>query len=275
MAAVVQEGFELRGQETPLRVLIRDVWRSRDLLRILAKKDFFVKYRRASFGLIWAVGLPLVQATVLSIVLTRIVRFPTRIDFPVFVFSGILPWSQFSGSIASATNSIVDGSSLATKIYFPRAVLPLVVVRSNLYGFIPGLALLVLMALLFGVSLGPSLLLLIPGTLLLILLASSFALVLSALQVYFRDVRHVVAAIMLPWFWGSGVFYPLERLGDLARWIELNPAVGVLQLFRASLGAAGTGWERSVFISVGWSAALLVAAGFLHRKYDRVFVDLL
>ena len=103
MQAPSEQGFELRGETSTLRGIVRNIWQSRELIRILSRKDFFVKYRRASLGVFWAVGLPLVQATVLSVVLSRIVRFrpPGGIPFPVFVYSGILPWQFFSNAVTN------------------------------------------------------------------------------------------------------------------------------------------------------------------------------
>lgn len=274
MSAVAEKGFELSSESTPLRPLLRDLWRSRGLIRILARKDFYVRFRRASFGLLWAVGLPLVQASVLALVLSRIAPFKTALDLPVFVFAGVLPWATFSAAVVSGATSIVQGQGVATRIYFPRAVLPLVSVMASLYGFVPGLVILIVMAAAFGTSLGPELLLLIPASLLLAALAAAFALLTSAMQVYFRDVQHIIVAAMLPWFWASGVFFPLERLGGLARWLQINPAVGMLKMFRASLGVGGD-WVRPAWITVGWIVSLLVLAAMLHRRYDRVFVDLL
>lgn len=277
MASVpVEHGFELRGERSSLKTIARDLWRSRELAVMLARKDFFVRYRRASLGLVWAVGLPLVQATVYAIVLSQFVRFSTRIDFPVFVFSGVLPWSFFNASLVNGANSIVEGSVLATKIYFPRPVLPLVTVISGFYGLVPGVVILVGMAAIMGNPIGVSLFLLLPGVVLLFLLTSAFALVLAMLQVYFRDIKHIMGAIMLPWFWASGVFFPLTILGrSFRRFIEINPVVGVLQLFRASLGAADPGWGTALWWSAGWTVALLTLAAILFRRYDRVCVDLL
>ena len=254
--------------------LIRHVWRSRDLVRILARKDFFVRYRRASFGLMWAVALPLVQAIVLSLVLRQIARFGTGIPLAVFVFSGVLPWSLFSSSVEQGAAAIVGGQDVAAQVYFPRAVLPLTAVASNVYAFVPGIAILVLIAAVQRAPLGVELLLLVPASALLVVLAASFALPLSALQVYFRDVRYIIAALMTPWYWGSAVFYPLEQTGNLARWIEINPVVGVVQMFHAAVGAP-VSWTRPALITLAWAAVLLVAGAALHRRYDRVFVDLL
>jgi lipopolysaccharide transport system permease protein len=126
-----REGFCLTNDKTPVLALLRDLWRSRELLAVLARKEFYVRYRRTSFGILWAVGLPLVQAIVLSVVLSHFVRFKTGANYPVFVFSGTLAFTYFSNSLTAATGSIVDNNAVSTKIYFPRAVFPLMVVLSG------------------------------------------------------------------------------------------------------------------------------------------------
>lgn len=274
MSTVEQDGFELRGEPTPLSTLVTDLWRSRGLIRILARKDFFVRYRRASFGLLWSVGLPLIQAAVLALVLGKISPFETGISLPVFVFSGVLPWTLFSAAVDGGTGAIVGGQSVAAQVYFPRAVLPMTTVMSNVYGFVPGIAILLVMALSLGASLDAHVLLMVPGFVLLVALATAFALPLAGLQVYFRDVRHIVIAMMTPWYWGSAVFYPLEATGSLARWLELNPVVGVVQMFHAAVGA-DVEWVRPAMISVVWAVVLLTGTALLYRRFDRVFVDLL
>ena len=277
MASIpAEQGFELHGERGRLGALVRQLWRSRELVMMLARKDFFVRYRRATLGLLWAIGLPLIQATVYAIVLSQFVRFETAVDFPVFVFSGVLPWSFFGGSIGAGSTAIVEGSALATKIYFPRPVLPLVTVLSGFYGLVPGVVILFVMTLALGNPLTLSVLYVVPGMALLLLLSAGFALVFAALQVYFRDIRHIVGAITLPWFWASGIFYPLTKLSPtFRRFIEINPVVGVVQLFRASIGDPAPNWENALIWSGVWIVALFVVAGLLYRRYDRVCVDLL
>ena len=271
-----EHGFELRGERGRLVPLFRNLWRSRDLAKMLARKDFFVRYRRASLGLMWAIGLPLVQAIVYAAVLSQFVRFETPVDFPVFVFSGVLAWTFFNASVVAGTSSIVDGSALATKIYFPRPVLPLVTVLSGFYALVPGVVILLIMTAALGNPLDTSLFLMLPAMALLFLITAAFALVLAVLQVYFRDVKHVVGAVSLPWFWASGVFYPMTILSDtFRRFIEINPMVGVVQTFRAAIDAAPPGWESALPWTCGWIVVLMAAAALLYRRYDRVCVDLL
>lgn len=276
MKTKIAEGFELRGAVTPLRELFRELWQNRRLIRMLARRDFHVRYRRPSFGIVWVIAVPLIQAAVLSIIFTRIVRFPLPgISFPVFMLSGLLPWLFFSASVGASVTSITGGSGLATKVYFPRAVLPLVVVRSNLYGFGHRLVVVVLAALVFGQSIGPEIALLVPAMLLMLLVASAFSLVLAPMHVYFRDMSFIVSAFMQAWFWGSAIFYPISRAGGLLRTaMTINPATGMVYLFRSAL----VGWpiEEALIVStVLWSVGLLILAVFLYRRFNRVFTDLL
>jgi len=271
------EGFELTGKPAPLRQMLADVWRSRDLLRMLAKKDFVARYRRASLGMAWAVGLPLVQAVVLAVVLSHFVRFKTNVNYATFIYTGTLAWTFFSGTLTSTTTAIVDGQVLATKIYFPRAILPLTTVSASLFAFLPGLPLLIILALAFGVHLGVHTLLLIPATLLMIAFTTSLSLVAAALHVYFRDMRYIVQAVVVPWFWASAVFYPLSFLhhGPLRTVVELNPATGMILLFRAAVVGGDQGWLATLWWPFVWTAVFLLLAAELYRRFDRVFVDLL
>jgi ABC-type polysaccharide/polyol phosphate export permease len=88
-------------------------------------------------------------------------------------------------------------------------------------------------------------------------------------------MKHIIAAIMIPWFWASGVFFPIQRLGSLRKWIEINPAAGMIQLYRAAFDAAAPHFETAVWWTLGWIVVLFVVAALIHRRYDRVFVDLL
>ena len=269
------DGFRLDDRPAPLRTLLGGTWRSRQLIGILARKDFYVRYRRATFGLLWAAALPLLQAVALAFVVSRFATFETGSDYWVFVLTGTVAWTTFSGIVGLGSTAIVDGAALSTKIYFPRLVLPLVTVWTSAYGMAISTVLLVGATLVSGIGLGLNTLLIIPAAALTLLLAASFALVLSPLHVYFRDVRYLVQAALLVWFYLTPVIYPLSAIGMARPWIEANPVTGVVELFRAATVGAEAGLTTPLLWTGAWTVALLASAVLLHRRFDRVFVDLL
>ena len=273
-------GFVLTNRPAPLSELAADLVGARQLVSVLARRNFFIRYRRASFGLAWAVGLPLTQAVVMAAIFHYAVRIRTP-HYPVFVFTGLFAWSFFSTGVLSGTTSIVDNSAMSSRIYFPRAVLPIVAVLSETYAF--AISILILLALAAGFQVWPGwhTFLLLPATVLLVVLTVAAAMVLSATQVYFRDVKYVVQATLLAWFYLTPVFYPLDFLrehrvpGALRIIVQVNPATGVVELFRAAVTGADRGWGTEALIATVWTVALLVVATQLHRRYDRLFADLL
>lgn len=269
-------GFELRGPVTPTGRLIRDAVASRELLVMLARKDFFSRYRRASFGLLWAIALPLIQAGILALVFSNVVRIETEFFYPVFVLTGTVAWGFFSQTLNAASTAIVDASQMTTKVYFPRSVVPLASVLANAPGLIVNLLILVVMGLLTGMPLSPRLLLLPIAVVVTALLTAFMSLAASALHVYFRDLRYVLQAAMLAWFYVTPIFYPLDDVGGMMRpFVLANPVTGVVELVRAATIGAEAGTDVALVALAGWLVVLGAVSLGLYRRYDRVFADLL
>src|SRR3954469_7584231 len=114
MGGSTTSGFSLDGGPTPLRTIASSTWRSRELITILARKDFYVRYRRATFGLLWAAALPVLQALVLALVVSKFANFKTDQNYAVFVLSGMVVWSAFSGILSVGSTAVVDGAGLST-----------------------------------------------------------------------------------------------------------------------------------------------------------------
>jgi lipopolysaccharide transport system permease protein len=266
-------GFDLTAKPPPARVLVRDVWRSRSLIAVLARKDFFVRYRRTSFGVLWAVGLPVLQALILTVVFGKILKSHAA-NYGAFVFAGMVPWSYFSSTISQTATAIVDNSSLSNRIYFPRAVLALVGVVSNLYGIVVTVVILIVMCLGFGIHLGPQVLWLIPAVALVAVLSGAFGLVFSAVHVYFRDIRFLVTAALTVWLYVTPVIFQVEQLPHVLRpFIRINPMTGVVEFFRYATVGNAAGWTTSLLITGAWVIGLSIVALQLHRRYDRLFAD--
>jgi lipopolysaccharide transport system permease protein len=275
------EGFDLTGPSTPVAQLVTQLWASRALLVVLAKKDFYVRYRRTSLGVLWAVGLPMLQAVVLTVVFSHVIRADRLIhgrdvSFPVFLYAGLVPWSYVSSVLPSASTAIVDNLGLVTKIYFPRLLTVLLVALSGLVPLMMGLVVLLVLTATMGPGLGPEVLWLVPGSALVMLLVCSLGACLSALHVYSRDVRYVVQAAMSVGFYVTPVIYPLNAAPDVLRAVVAYlPTAGPVELFRAGTVGADPGWQTAVAASVGWVVVLSTLGLWLQSRRDRVFVDLL
>lgn len=256
------------------RAWFDDLRRHLPVLGMLARKDFQTRYKRATFGVLWAVGLPLLQAAVMGVVFAKVARFElASVGYGIFVLAGMVVWGYFAGTVGLASTAIVDGAGLTDKVWFPRATLVLVPVASNLVGLtVSVVALLALTPLLDG-ELGPRTLLLLPAIGLAVALAATLGLVLAALYVYFRDVKFLVQAALLVWLYVTPIIYPRDALGAYAGWLDWNPLTGIVALVHAAVGVEGEPVLRPVLVSLSVTAVLAVAAVEAHRRHDRLFVD--
>lgn len=246
---------------------------------ILARKEFHVRYRRASFGILWAVALPLLQSLVMAVVFSKVahVRTTGLPSYGAFVLTGMAPWTYFTIVLVAGSTAIVDNTDLSSKVYFPRPLLPLTQVLTALYGYGVTLAIVIALCPLLHVSLGVSALLVVPGTLLMIALACGFVLVSSALHVYFRDVKYLVSAAFLVWMYVTPIIYtPADAPGVLRSVIDVNPMTGVVDLFHAAtVGHHGYSLGIPLLVTALWTLALIVGGVLLQCRYNRVFADLL
>lgn len=252
-----------------------EVYRHLDVLIVLARKDFHTRYKRASLGLTWAVAVPVVQASIMAVVFSRVVKTGGGRGFGIYVMSGIIAYSYFSTVLSSGVSSLVEGSSLTEKVWFPRILLAVVPVLSNIVGLVVTSAVLLVVMPILGVDYKPQLLLLIPGVLLLAAFATGLSLCVSALNVYFRDVKFLVQAALLVWMYVTPIVYPIHVLRGLEFIAVANPLTGVVSLFHmATVGSRGP-WVVPLVVSLCATSLLLIVGAEAHRRHDRLFVDLL
>jgi lipopolysaccharide transport system permease protein len=223
---------------------------------------------------VWVVVVPLLQGAVLAVVFSKVVKVGGGDGFAEYVLSGILCWAYVSSTIAAATTSIVDGAGLTDKVWFPRALLPLVPCLSNLIGFVVSILVLLGTLPFLGAPMGADLLLLLPAAALLVAFTAGAAFVLSALHVSFRDVRFLVQAALLVWIYVTPILYPRSVLGSLEGWVDANPLTGIVALFHQAVGGEEA-LARPLVVSLVATLALLAVGLEAQRRRDRLFVDLL
>lgn len=184
----------------------------RELILNLVIRDLKVRYKNSVLGFLWSLVNPLLMMVIFTVVFTIMLPGSGVENFPVFVLCGILPWNFFSASVIGSTNSIVGNAHLIKKVYFPREVLPISVVFSNLVNFLLALVVLFAMISLFGIRLTPWALFLPLVILTQVVFTVGIAFVLSTLNVFYRDTQVIMEVLMLAWFFLTPVFYPITIL---------------------------------------------------------------
>src|SRR5665213_2534241 len=185
--------LELTGESTPINVLLRDLWRQRSLIPMLAKKDFQARYRSAALGVLWSVFLPVIQGAVIAVVFSVIVKVPSGGDNrAVYVMSGIVAWTYFTSAWGAGSTSMVDGGAIAGKVYFPRLIMPAVPALAVFPSFVISTGVVFIIAAAFSVPFHLTLLWIPAAMLMTVTISIELSAISCLLHVYYRDVRYIV-----------------------------------------------------------------------------------
>lgn len=255
----------------------RDLWLYRELFVILAWRDISVRYKQTVIGVAWAVIRPFATMVVFTIVFGRLAKLPSDNSAPyaVMVFAGMLPWFLFSTILSDASNSLVTNSNLVSKVYFPRIIIPASSAVVALVDFAINLVMLAGLMLWFGFT--PSWHIMFLPAIAVIALITSLgpSLLITALNVKYRDFRHIVPFLVQFGLYISPVGFSSVVVPEKWRfWYSLNPIVGVIDGFRWCLLGGQSG-----LYAPGLMASLIVSALFLwmgvayFRRTERSFAD--
>jgi lipopolysaccharide transport system permease protein len=256
---------------------LREVWTYRELLGIFVWRDLKVRYRQTILGALWIVGQPLISMIIFTLLFNRVAHFQAEggAPYPVFVLSGLLIWNLVSNSINRAGNSLIGSSFLISKVYFPRLIIPLSNVVTEIVDFGVAALLLAAMMIWYRTLPGITILLLPVAVLIACVMALGVGLWIAALNVEYRDIRVAVPFVLQLGMYVTPIVYPLTAIPERYRWLAvLNPMTGIVQTFRASLLRLDVPTT-----ALAWSAAaailLLVSGGYYFRRMERRFADIL
>lgn len=260
---------------------LRAVWEYRELLYFLVWRDLKVRYKQTALGVAWIVLQPVASMVVFSGLFGVLLKVPSGdVPYPVFLYAALLPWNYFASSLTRSSTSIVGSANLITKVYFPRLIIPLAGVLSGLVDFC--IAFLILIALMVFYGLAPSAAAaLLPLFLLLaVVTALGFGLWLSALNVRYRDVNHLLPYLVQIWMYLTPVIYGSTLLPERFRWLlALNPMTAVTEGFRwALLGrylADARAPQPLVLVSVAIALVVLASGLVVFRRTERTFADII
>ncbi len=243
-----------------------EVWRYRDLLFQLVWRNFSANYRQSLVGVGWALIKPAFSVLIFTIIFGRVAKLPTDGTlYPIFNYSALLPWMYFSAVLTNSSGSVVGGSALLTKVYFPRLILPLTTVLNGLIDFVIQFSLLVFLMAWYRVAPGWGILLLPVLVIQCSIAALAVGLWLCALDVKYRDITHVVPFLAQAWMWITPVVYSSNMVPEGWRTIYgLNPMVGVVEGFRWALlsGSSSDGLSQFSMRLVPLSGAFVGQVSF-------------
>jgi lipopolysaccharide transport system permease protein len=257
----------------------RDLWAYRELFMILAWRDVAVRYKQTVIGIAWAIVRPFATMVILTIVFGRLAGLPSESTAPysIMVFAGMLPWYLFSAILSEASNSIVANGNLISKVYFPRIIIPASSAVTALVDF--GINFVMLAILMAWYFFAPSWrLVLLPGFVILSVMASlGPALLITALNVKYRDFRYIIPFIVQFGLYVSPVGFSSTVVPERWRlWYNLNPLVGVIDGFRwCILGGESPLYLPGFLLSLGVVAVILWIGVAYFRRTERYFADLI
>lgn len=254
----------------------RDFWHCRELLGMMIWRDVIVRYKQTAMGLSWALVRPLATMLVFTFIFGRIANLPSEgVPYALLVFAGLLPWLFFSATFSDAGNSVLGNAHIVSKVYFPRLIIPVSAVAVGLVDFLLAFAVYVAMSLVFGHPPGWQIVLLPLYLLQLCVLILAFSLWVAALNVKYRDFRHLLPIVLQLGAYLSPVGFSSSVV--TGKWFliyALNPMVGVIDGFRWCLLGAGqqTRWEAQALSILVTLLVLLPGIRFF-RRAEATFAD--
>jgi lipopolysaccharide transport system permease protein len=255
---------------------LREIWKYRELLYFLTVRDIKIRYTQTLLGVAWAVLQPVITTAIFTVIFSTFARFDTRdVPYPLFALSGLIIWLFVHTSISLASNSFVNNTSLVTKVYFPRLIVPIAASLATLFDLLFGVLILVILIVYFGTPLNAELVLAPLFVFLALVLAVAFGTLFSALNVRFRDVKFALPFLLQVWMIASPVFYPMTLLSEKWKMVfAVNPLTGILDGFRSSLFGAPFDWTVIGISSVSLLLLTLISF-FVFRKMEDTFADII
>jgi lipopolysaccharide transport system permease protein len=255
---------------------LRELWDYRELFYFLMWRDIKVRYKQTVLGAAWAIIQPFFTMVVFSLFFGRLASVPSDgVPYPIFSYAALVPWQFFANALGQASNSLIMGSNMIKKVYFPRLTMPTATVFAGVVDFCLAFVVLLAMMLFFGIA--PTLnVIWLPLFLLLALITSlGVGLWLSAMNVHFRDVRFTIPFLTQFWLFATPIAYPSSLIEDpLLRMIYgINPMVGVVEGFRWALLGVDTAPGPMVAVSAVVAVGLLVSGLFYFRRMEKTFAD--
>ena len=275
---------------------VKEIWNSRELLQNLTNREVRGKYRRTALGQLWSLANPIAAILIYTFIFSFIFRLPAQVGNPsgldnyaLWLVCGLLPWLFFNRVLTLGVESLVSNAGLIQKVYFPRIVLPLSLANATFFTWMLEMAVLVVALSLLGSFVLPWLPLVAVFMVVFGLFSVGLAMVLSIINVYFRDLSYLLTIVLQFWFYLTPILYPVElvetqseKLGGLAGTpitlldlYTLNPVEGFVEIFRNLLYDNRAPELSTVLIALGWTVLAFAAGAWMYARKEKMLAELL
>jgi len=252
---------------------IRDLYRYRALIWTLVIKELKLRYRGSVLGFFWSFLNPLLLMAVYALVFSVYMRIQME-HYAVFMFCGLLPWIWFSASLLEGVNSIVGRGDLITKAFFPPQILPMVTLLANLINFL--LSLPILFLFLWASHVVPTWPLVTLPLILVVqfLFTLGLVLALSAMNVHFRDLTHILGNVLTLWFFVCPIIYPLKQIPERFRFlVDLNPMALLTLMYQDVFFYNRFPDFRVLGILAGLGIVIVILGNAIFNSYRESFAE--
>ena len=256
---------------------LKELPRFGDLFLTLTEHRIRVRYKQSMLGLSWAVLQPLSMMAIFTLVFSRIAHVSTDgVPYALFAFSGLLLWSFVSTCLNNSTHSLVSHAQLIGKVYFPREILPLSYVAAGVFDLVIGCGVLLGILAWYGRPITVHLLLAVPVIVVATILTTALALLLSALQVRYRDLGLAVPLVLYLWMFSTPIAYPLAQIpGRYHMLFVLNPLTGIVESFRQVILTSRVPSPRLLLVPTLVSLILLPIAYAIFKQAETTMADVI
>jgi len=245
------------------------------LLTQLTLREIKARYKQSFVGYAWVVLNPIAQMVVYSFVFSIVFRFPTNnVPYIIFLYAALLPWTLLQTSITSATQSLVDNSSLLKKVNFPREVIPYASILSKIVDFVFSAVIFFILCFLMKVHISPTIIIFVPLFVFQLLLTTGLSLVFSTFNLFYRDIQYLTNLLMMLWMYMTPIVYPLSLVPSQYVFIyKLNPMVGIIEGYRSAI--FGYPFDYGSITLSGIVSLLIFIIGFaIFKRSERMFADI-
>ena len=253
-----------------------ELWAFRELFYFFVWRDIKIRYKQTVLGVAWALLQPVLTMVVFSIFFGQLVGVPSDgIAYPIFSFSALVPWTFFVTGVTNSANSLVNNANLIKKIYFPRLTIPLSTIIGGLVDFALAFVVLLCMMVVYGIPITGNIVFLPFYLLLALVTAVGVGLWLAAVNVRYRDVRHIVPFLTQFWMYATPILYPASLIKNetLRFFYSLNPMVSVVEGFRWALLGRDLPAAGPMVASAVMALLLAVSGLYYFRRTEQTFAD--